>query len=76
MSNKKNKPTAILWMSKDKTAISCEEKNKILNQNIEEIKNLAEEIIDEAILLGVDKRQIKTVLLSTISNINNNLKID
>ena len=72
MSNKNIYPK--IWYSKNKEKLSCKEKILLLNNNILEFHELANEIYDEAILMGVSKEQIKDVLASTIKNINSKLK--
>ena len=63
-----------IWYSKNKEKVSCKEKISLLNKNIIEFHELANEIYDEAILMGVRKEQIKEVLVNTIKNINSTLK--
>ena len=61
------------WHTSGKERISCKEKIKVLNENIKEFQNLANDILDEAILMGADKEQfletMKQVVLSTDSNL-------
>ena len=62
------------WLTKNKEKISCEEKIKVMKENIIEFDNLLTDIYDEAILIGVDKKQIKKVLVSLVNSIESNLK--
>ena len=63
-----------IWYSKNKEKLSCKEKILLLNNNILEFYELANEIYDEAILMGVRKEQIEEVLATTVKNINSTLK--
>ena len=63
-----------IWYSKNKEKLSCKEKILLLNNNILEFHELANEIYDEAILMGVRKEQIEEVLVNTAKNINSKLK--
>ena len=63
-----------IWYSKNKEKLSCKEKILLLNNNILEFYELANEIYDEAILMGVRKEQIEEVLANTVKNINSKLK--
>ena len=63
-----------IWYSKNKEKLSCKEKISLLNRNIIEFHELANEIYDEAILMGVRKEQIEEVLANTVKNINSKLK--
>ena len=49
MSKKKNH---LLWYAKNNKVISCDETNKVLNENYEELKTLIQNIYDDAILIG------------------------
>ena len=62
------------WYSKNNEKVSCKEKIIVLNQNLDEIQNLAGQIIDEAILMGVKKEQIESVLKNIIDNIKTNVE--
>ncbi len=62
------------WLNSQKQPLACKEKIKLLNENILEIFQLAEEIIDESILMGVDPKQTKLVIKNALSNLNSSLK--
>ncbi len=62
------------WMGKDKKKISCKEKIKVMDSNLEEFKDMLADMYDEAVLIGVDEDQFKKVLLNIIKNIKSNLK--
>ncbi len=62
------------WLGKDKQKISCKEKINILNDNINELQELFSDIYDEAILIGIDEKQLKEVLQKMVKNMTNNLK--
>ena len=62
------------WYTVKNTKISCKEKIKLLNQNIEEFQNLANDILDEAILMGVDKKQLLEIMSNVISSTDSSLK--
>ena len=71
---KKNKLYPDFWKTSDNTKISCKEKIVILNNNVIELQNLINQIYDEAILMGVDKEQIKKVINNLSTNLNTELK--
>ena len=71
---KKNKLYPDFWKTSDNSKISCKEKIVILNNNVIELQNLINQIYDEAILMGVDKKQIKKVINNLASNLNTELK--
>ncbi len=55
----KNNDKEFLWIDKDKKAISCEETNKVLNENFSEITSIIQNSFDDAILLGCDEDDFK-----------------
>ncbi len=71
---KKNKLYPDFWKTSDNSKISCKEKIIILNNNVIELQNLINQIYDEAILMGVDKKQIKKVINNLSTNLNTELK--
>ena len=71
---KKNKLYPDFWKTSDNSKISCKEKIVILNNNVIELQNLINQIYDEAILMGVDKEQIKKVINDLSTNLNTELK--
>ncbi len=71
---KKNKLYPDFWKTSDNSKISCKEKIIILNNNVIELQNLINQIYDEAILMGVDKEQIKKVINNLATNLNTELK--
>ena len=71
---KKNKIYPDFWKATDNSKISCKEKIAILNNNVIELQNLINQIYDEAILMGVDKEQIKKVINNLSTNLNTELK--
>lgn len=71
---KKNKIHPEFWQSNDNKKISCKEKISILNSNIDELQNLINEIYDEAILMGVEKKQIEKIINNLVTNLNTELK--
>jgi len=71
---KKNKLYPNVWKTSDNSKISCKEKIIILNNNVIELQNLINQIYDEALLMGVDKKQIKKVINNLATNLNTELK--
>ncbi len=58
MDNKNNKE--FLWIDKKKNIISCEETNKVLNENFSEIISILQNSFDDAVLMGCDENDFKT----------------
>ena len=71
---KKNKIYPKFWKSSDNKKISCKEKIAILNSNIDELQDLIDQIYDEAILMGVEKKQIEKIINNLTTNLSTELK--
>ena len=50
----------LLWYDKEKI-ISCDESNKVLNENYDEFKSLLQSIYDDAVLIGCDEEDFKKI---------------
>ncbi|MFL2661598.1 MAG: hypothetical protein ACJ0G4_06650 [Alphaproteobacteria bacterium] len=48
-----------LWIDKEKKVISCEETNKVLNENFSEVTTILQNTFDDAVLLGCDEQDFK-----------------
>lgn len=54
-----NKPT---WRKPSGAPVSCTEKIKVLNENYVELRTLAQEALDDALLMGCSEAQIREIL--------------
>lgn len=66
MSQKSIPPT---WLKPDGSVLSCVEKIKVLNENIDELRALAQDAVDDAVLMGGTQAQIKQILLDMLQSI-------
>ncbi len=48
-----------LWIDKEKKVISCEETNKVLNENFSELTSILQNTFDDAVLLNCDENDFK-----------------
>lgn len=60
-----------IWLSPQGDILDCKEKIKILNENLIEIHNLAQDAFEDTILMGGDEKQFKLIMEQIISNLNN-----
>ncbi len=60
MSDKK--PDLPTWLTPEGEKVSCVEKIKVLNENLAEIYELAQEALEDAVLMGCDERQFRQVI--------------
>lgn len=59
----------IVWRQPDGAPVSCDEKLKVLNENLEEIREYCQEAFEDAVLMGCDETQIRAVFESVIHSI-------
>jgi hypothetical protein len=50
------------WRTPEGESVSCVEKIKVLNENLGEIQALAQEALEDAVLMGADEAQFRAVL--------------
>ena len=50
------------WRKPSGAPVSCVEKIKVLNENFAELRNLAQETLDDALLLGCSESQAREAL--------------
>ena len=60
-----------VWRQPDGKPVSCVEKIKVLNQNLDEIRQLAQDALEDAILMGCDEAQVRAVLQSLVEDLQN-----
>ncbi|MGE5200909.1 MAG: hypothetical protein ACM3O6_02480 [Acidobacteriota bacterium] len=56
------KPQFPRWLTPDGEPVSCLDKIKVLNENLTEIQEMAQEALEDAILMGCDEAQFRAVL--------------
>ena len=59
------------WRDPAGKALSCREKIKVLNENLEEIRQLAQDALEDAILMGGDETQFRTVMADLVATLDN-----
>jgi len=55
------------WVSPTGETIACTEKLKVLRENLEEIRGLCQDALDDAVLMGCDEAQFRDVLVDVIA---------
>jgi len=58
-----------VWRQSDGKPVSCLEKIKVLNENIQEIETLCTDALEDGILMGCDAKQIKEALHELIDKL-------
>jgi hypothetical protein len=51
-----------VWVTPEGEKVSCIEKIKVLNENLEEIQAMTQEALEDAVLMGCDETQFRKVI--------------
>ena len=60
-----------VWRQPDGKPVSCVEKIKVLNENLTEIQQMAQDALEDAILMGCDEAQVRDVLSGLVDSLHN-----
>ena len=60
-----------VWLQPDGAPLSCREKIKVLNENLEEIREMAQDALEDGILMGCDEAQLREVLSALVESLDN-----
>ena len=60
-----------VWVDDGGKPLSCVEKIKVLNENLEELRDMAQEALEDAVLMGADEKQIRQALDDLVSSLVN-----
>jgi hypothetical protein len=59
----------IVWRGPKGEIIACVEKNKVLQDNLVEIRQVCQDALDDAVLMGCDEQQFRLVLAELIEQL-------
>lgn len=60
-----------VWLTPEGDKVSCVEKIKVLNENLAELRDLAQDALEDAVLMGCDERQVRQVLAAIVEGLVN-----
>jgi hypothetical protein len=60
-----------IWRTPEGEPVSCVEKIKVLNENLAELRELAQEALEDAVLMGCDEVQVREVLAEIVGGVVN-----
>ncbi|MDO8989763.1 MAG: hypothetical protein Q7U91_09020 [Sideroxyarcus sp.] len=61
----------VIWRTPEGKVISCVEKNKVLQENLAEIRQLCEDALADAVLMDCDEQQFRLVLAELVAQLKN-----
>lgn len=59
------------WLAPDGTPLACRDKIKVLNENLIELRAMAQDALEDAVLMGGDERQLRAVLADLVNSLVN-----
>lgn len=59
------------WLQPDGQPVSCRDKIKVLNENLDEIREMAQDALEDAVLMGCDEGQVRQVLHGIVDALEN-----
>ncbi|MGH6976017.1 MAG: hypothetical protein ACREEA_11175 [Stellaceae bacterium] len=66
-----SKLTLPTWLTPEGEPVSCLDKIKVLNENLEEIQQLAQDALEDAVLMGCDETQFRRVMSALAESLDN-----
>ncbi len=66
--------TKRIWRAPDGAPVSCYEKLKVLEENLDEIREMAQEALEDAVLMGCDEAQAREVMRELIEQLEEPFK--
>lgn len=66
----------IVWKRPDGSTVACTEKIKVLQQNLDELRQMAQDAFEDALLMECDEVQIRAVFQELIESLENPYRQD
>jgi hypothetical protein len=60
-----------MWRQPDGAPVSCVEKIKVLNENYAELRQLAQDALEDALLMGCSEEQMRAALHALVDELSN-----
>ena len=65
------KGSDIKWVDTAGEALTCQEKLKVLSENLSEFQAMAQDVFEEALILNVNETQIRQAMVCLIQDMDN-----
>jgi hypothetical protein len=66
--------TGTVWRTPEGEPVSCLEKIKVLNENLAELRDMAQDALEDAVLMGCDEAQFRRVVHALLDGLINPYK--
>lgn len=64
------------WHDKNGRLIACTEKIKVMQENMTELQQMAQDAFEDALLMGCDENQVRAFLQTLMASLNNPYNLD
>lgn len=62
------------WLRDDQSVVSCTEKVKVMTENFDEIKQIAQDALEDGLLMEVSEQQMREALHQLVDSLVNPYK--
>ncbi len=62
------------WRTPGGVPLSCREKIKVLNENLVELQEMAQDALEDAVIMGADEAQVRETLHQLVESLANPYK--
>ena len=62
---------SVRWQDSSGKVIACTEKIKVLNENLDELRQMAQDALEDGILMGCCERQLRDALAEAVGHLVN-----
>jgi hypothetical protein len=69
-----DKATWPKWVRDDQSVVSCTEKVKVMTENFDEIKQIAQDALEDGLLMEVSEQQMRDALHALVDSLINPYK--
>jgi len=68
---KPRRPVVPTWRAPDGSPVSCIEKIKVLNENYAELRQIAQDALEDALIMGCSEEQMRAALHQLVDELDN-----
>ena len=61
----------VVWRSPEGKVVACVEKNKVMQENLVEIRQVCQDALEDSVLMGCDEQQFRRVLAELVAQLEN-----
>lgn len=62
------------WRKPDGSVVACAEKLKVMQENLEELRQVAQDVLEDAVLMGCIENQVKEAFQHLIQSLSSGYK--